>query len=99
MNIKKHLAFFIVTLSLVVAANLVGIVIGIIKGQFNAFFLISLITMLLSFLIFLYFVKAQTKLEFMKKECASFIERKKISLLVFGISVPLFILSIILSYI
>ena len=98
MNIKKHLPFFITTLSLVVIANLVGIIIGIINGNFNALFIISLITFLLSILVFLYFVKAQTKREFMKVDCAKYIEYKKISLLISGIALGLFLISVILSF-
>lgn len=99
MNIKKHLKLFFVLLSIVCIANIVGIIIGAVKRNFDVFFVISLVTLLVNFLIFLYFIKAIVKLDYMKKSTDIVKEQRNISLLIFGISFVFFVLSIILSYI
>lgn len=99
MNIKKHLKLFFVLLSIVCIANIAGIIIGAVKRNFDVFFVISLVTLLVNLLIFLYFVKAIVKLDYMKKSTEIVKEQRNISLLIFGISFAFFVFSIILSYI
>lgn len=99
MNIKKHLKLFVVLLTLVCIANITGIVIGIVRRNFDTYFLISLVTTLVCFVLFLHFIAAITKLNYMKKSADNVKEQRNISLVIFGISFVFFIVSIILSYI
>lgn len=97
MNIKKHVVFFSILLGLVVAANAIGIIIGIVKGFFDGLFIISAVTMLCCILVVIHFYSQRVKYNYVKADIAPVNEKKNISLLVLGISFILFILAIILS--
>ena len=99
MSIKKHLKLFITLMVIVCLSNIIGIVLGIVKHNFDKFFLISLITLLVCFVVFIWFIRTIVKLDYMKKSTVVVKEQRNISLLIFGVSSIFFIISIILSYI
>lgn len=96
-NIKKHRTLFISELGIFGVANIVGIIVGIVKHKFDALFLINLVAILVAFLVYLHFVKAKMKYEYIKSDVTIINERKKVALIAMGFESILFIISIILS--
>ena len=99
MNIKGHIRFFSIYLGIIGLANIVGIIVGLIIGNFDLFFIISLLSTLVALLAFVFFVQRKVKFDYLQEDATKVIESKRISVLVLGISLIFFAFAIILSYV